>query len=48
MTNTALLLELIGDYKATQCEGILEAIADLVDSDYDVLEPIMAAHGVTY
>ena len=48
MSNTDLLLDLIADYQATKCEGTLEAIADLVDSDYETLEPIMTSHGITY
>ena len=48
MTNTDLLLALIADYKATQCEGTLEAIAELVENDYEALCPILTSHGVTY
>ena len=48
MSNTNRLLELIADYKEAPCSYILEAIADLVDSDYETLEPIMASHGITY
>lgn len=42
------LIELIEEYKATDSVDTLDAIADLVDSEYEVLEPIMASHGVTY
>ena len=52
------LLELITSFKETNSidtlEGFevsrntLEAIANLVDDNYDTLEPIMASHGITY
>lgn len=48
MTNIDQLIELIEDYKATGSEVLLVAIAELVDSDYETLCPIMDSHGVTY
>lgn len=42
------LLELIADYKHVPCEQHLIAIADLVDSNYELLCPIMQSHGITY
>lgn len=53
-----LLLELIASYKETNSIGtweacdasrdILNSIANLVDDNYETLEPIMRNHGVTY
>ena len=47
-TRIELLLELIATYKQTNNEDALEAIAALVEDDYDTLEPIMISHGITY
>ena len=57
-TKIELLLELITSYKETNSIGtwaadddaksILDNIANLVDDNYETLEPIMRNHGVTY
>lgn len=47
-TTIELLLELIANYKETNSKETLETIANLVDDNYDTLEPIMVSHGVTY
>ena len=47
-TKIELLLELIANYKRTNSEETLETIADLVEDNYETLEPIMLSHGVTY
>ena len=47
-TKIELLLELIANYKKTNSKDTLEAIAYLVDDNYETLEPIMISHGVTY
>ena len=47
-TKIELLLGLIATFKQTNSIDTLETIANLVDDNYETLEPIMRKHGVTY